>query len=527
MPVVAEAAYPITASGASDPDYEISYVPGTLIITPVPLTITADGKAKVYGAAMPALTASYSGLVNGDTPASLAGLPMVTTAATASSHVGSYAITVSGAASGDYVIGYVSGSLSVTPAALTITADDQTKVYGAALPTLSASYTGWVNGDTAASLASLPTHGTAATAAGRVGSYAITAGGAVSGDYVIGYVTGSLIVTPAPLTITPNDAIKVYGADVPALSAGDGGFVNGDTAASLTTRPTLGTSATAASDVGSYAITAGGASSIDYTIGYVTGNLVITPAPTTTMAGLSTSTPVLGQALTLYAVVHVAGLGVGVPTGTVTFTDGTTPIGTAPLITAGGETTATLITSSLGPGPHTVTATYNGDGNDTGSSAATTFAVGRDTPTTIAGPSTFTPVRGQIIQVYSVVQGRAGPPAPTGTVGFYNGTTLIAAEPLVTQGGQTLLPIPTGIAMGTYTFRTVYSGDANYLAGGATTTFTVGPDSTTMVVAPSDFARRAWRSTRSSPSPRRARGRRPGRSRSSSARRCSPPSRSG
>ena len=114
----------------------------------------------------------------------------------------------------------------------------------------------------------------------------------------------------------------------------------------------------------------------------------------------------------------------------------------------------------------------------------------RDTPTTIAGPSTFTPVRGQIIQVYAVVQGRAGGPAPTGTVGFFNGTTLIATEPLVTQGGQTFatLPIPAGIAMGTYTFRAVYNGDANYVAGGATTTFTVGPDSTTTVVGPSDFA---------------------------------------
>ena len=54
-------------------------------------------------------------------------------------------------------ISYVAGTLTVTPAALTITADNQTKVYGAALPTLTASYSGFVNGDTSASLTTQPT----------------------------------------------------------------------------------------------------------------------------------------------------------------------------------------------------------------------------------------------------------------------------------------------------------------------------------------------------------------------------------
>ena len=61
--------YPITASGAASPNYTISYVGGTLTVTPAALTITADNKSKVYGAALPALTASYSGFVNGDTAA--------------------------------------------------------------------------------------------------------------------------------------------------------------------------------------------------------------------------------------------------------------------------------------------------------------------------------------------------------------------------------------------------------------------------------------------------------------------------
>ena len=63
--------YSITASGAVDADYSISYVAGTLTVTPAALTITADNQTKVYGAALPTLTASYSGFVNGDTSASL------------------------------------------------------------------------------------------------------------------------------------------------------------------------------------------------------------------------------------------------------------------------------------------------------------------------------------------------------------------------------------------------------------------------------------------------------------------------
>ena len=126
-----------------DADYTISYVSGTLNVTPASLTITADNKTKVYGAALPTLTASYSGFVNGDTSASLTTLPSFSTTATAASHVSGnpYAITASGAVDADYTISYVSGTLNVTPASLTITADSKSKVYGSALPTLTASYT--------------------------------------------------------------------------------------------------------------------------------------------------------------------------------------------------------------------------------------------------------------------------------------------------------------------------------------------------------------------------------------------------
>ena len=187
-----------------------------MTVTPAALTITADNQTKVYGAALPTLTATYTGFVNGDTSASLTTQPTLTTTATASSHVAGspYAITASGAVDSNYTISYVAGSLTVTPAALTITADNQTKVYGAALPTLTASYTGFVNGDTSASLTTQPTLSTTATASSHVAGnpYAITASGAVDSDYTITLCRRDPDRHPAPLTITANNQTKVYGA---------------------------------------------------------------------------------------------------------------------------------------------------------------------------------------------------------------------------------------------------------------------------------------------------------------------------
>jgi hypothetical protein len=280
--------YAITIGGAVDSDYTINYNAGTLTVTPAPLTITADGKTKLYGAFLPTLTASYSGFVNGDTAASLITGPALNTTATATSHVNTYPITVSGAVDADYTIGYQPGTLSVTPATLTITLANKSKAYGAALPTLTANLAGFVNGDTAASLTTQPALSTTATAASHVNSYPITASGAIDADYTFSYVAGSLSVTPVGLTVTAENKSKLYGATLPTLTASYAGFVNGDTAASLTTQPVLSTMATAASHVNTYPTTVSGAVDADYTIGYQPGTLSVTPAAlTVTAAGKS------------------------------------------------------------------------------------------------------------------------------------------------------------------------------------------------------------------------------------------------
>jgi hypothetical protein len=185
----------LTASYRGDgTNFQGSSTPSGLSVAVIPavLTVTADSATKVYGATIPPLTYTIAGFVNGDTAGVVSGSPVLSTSATASSHVSGspYSISIStGTLSAhNYSFNLVGGALLITPAPLTITANGVTKLYGAALPALSASYSGFVNGDTGTSLATLPTVTTTANASSHVGSYAITASGALSSDYAIQYV---------------------------------------------------------------------------------------------------------------------------------------------------------------------------------------------------------------------------------------------------------------------------------------------------------------------------------------------------
>ncbi len=280
--------YVITAAGAADADYEINYTNGSLTVTPAPLTITADNQTTTYGAVLPTLTASYTGLVNGDMQGALTTLPTLTTTATSNSHVSGnpFNITASGAVDADYTISYVSGNLTITAAELTITANNQIMTYGWPLPTLTASYTGLVNGDLPGSLTTPPTLTTTATINSHVNGspFSITASGAIDSDYVISYVSGTLSVISAPLTITADNQTKAYGAALPTLTASYSDLRNGDTPTSLATPPTLATTATASSPMGAYPITISGAVDPDYMISYVSGILAVSPVSLTVTA---------------------------------------------------------------------------------------------------------------------------------------------------------------------------------------------------------------------------------------------------
>ena len=188
----------ITASGPISTNYTITYVAGTLTVTPAALTITDNGVSRVYGAFDPTLGVVYAGFVNGETSSVLGGtLSVVDLKAATTTSVGSYAgaITASGQTSTNYTITYVAGDLTVTPAALTVTADGLSRVYGASDSTLGVTYTGFVNGETSGvlggTLSVVDSHAAPTTA---VSSYseAIIASGQTSTNYTITYAAGDL-----------------------------------------------------------------------------------------------------------------------------------------------------------------------------------------------------------------------------------------------------------------------------------------------------------------------------------------------
>ncbi len=263
------------------PDDPLSYAPANATVTidvlRAALTVNVLDATMVYGAALPAFGATYGGFVNGDTVASLDALATFSTTATSASSVGSYSINASGAADGNYTFGYVSGLLSVTRANLTITADNKVKAYGASNPALTASYAGFVNGDTAASLDTPAVLSTSATPGSGVGTYPITVAGAADANYAIAFDPGTLTVNPAALTIRADDKSKVAGTANPVLTATYSGLVNGDTAASLDSPVVLTTTADAGSPAGTYPITAGGAADVNYLITHLNGTLTVQP----------------------------------------------------------------------------------------------------------------------------------------------------------------------------------------------------------------------------------------------------------
>ncbi len=311
--------YSITATGAvAGPNtdlnnYSITYAAGQLTVSPAPLTITADSTGKVYGQALNLGSTAFitSTLYNGDTIASVS-LSSPGAAATADVTGSPYAITAGGATAGlntdlaNYAIIYMPGSLTVSPAALVISADGASKTYGQVVSFSGDEFepAGLVNGDSIASV-SLGSPGAAATA--TVGNYAITPSNATAGsgtdlnNYTITYMTGPLAVSPAPLTITANSTSKTYGQ---ALNLGSTAFTtstlyNGDTIASVSLS-SAGTAATAHVAGLPYAITASGATAglntdlNNYAITYMPGQLTVNAATLTITASAAGKT--YGQA---------------------------------------------------------------------------------------------------------------------------------------------------------------------------------------------------------------------------------------
>ncbi len=218
----------VTATKAGDASYQAQSTGATTVdFAQAPLTITPQSTSTTYGYPSPTISPAYSGFVNGDTPAVLTKAPTCTTTVNSASPVGTYSSSCNGATATNYAISYGTGTVSVTAEPLTITALSTTMTTGAQPPTITASYSGFVNNESASSLTHAPTCSAPGVSSSTgPGVYTTSCSGAVDSNYAITYVAGTLTISGPPgvpqsvdATIASSSSYKVVWA-APASNGG-------------------------------------------------------------------------------------------------------------------------------------------------------------------------------------------------------------------------------------------------------------------------------------------------------------------
>jgi hypothetical protein len=205
----------VTFTPSDSTDYNGASASATIKVTAAALgslTITASNATRQYGQASPPLNnVTYNGFASGDTPASLTGTLGCTTTANSASSVGTYPITCSGLSSPKYAITFIPGKLTITPANLSVIADNATRPFGQSNPTFTGSFSGLVNGDSSSALSgTLSCSSPAITSSPVSGSpYAINCSAVSSSNYAITFLPGQLAITKATPTITWNNPADI------------------------------------------------------------------------------------------------------------------------------------------------------------------------------------------------------------------------------------------------------------------------------------------------------------------------------
>ena len=259
--------YDIVVSGAETDNYVISYVAGTLTITDADaVVVTAKSYTRKYGEANPTFEYTSAG-------ATLNGTPSITCEATAASPVGTYPIVISKGKVTNYNDSYVNGTLTISKAPLSITAQSYVIKQGEALPTFEVTYDGFKNNENANKLTKQPVITCSATSSSVLGTYEIVVSGAEAENYDISYVAGTLSVVDADaVVVTAKSYSREYGEDNPAFEYTSVGV-------ELEGTPAITCEATATSPVGTYPIVVSKGSVTNYNDSYVNGTLTISKAP--------------------------------------------------------------------------------------------------------------------------------------------------------------------------------------------------------------------------------------------------------
>ena len=181
----------------------------------------------------------------------------------------------------------------------------------------------------------------------------------------------------------------------------------------------------------------------------------VTAATTTTNLASSPNPAATTQSVTFTATV-TSQFG-GTVTGSVTFSSGSQTLGTASL----SGNTAILTTSFSSAGAYSISAKYNGDGNNSASTSSTLSQVIIASTTTTIVSSLNPSVVGQAVTFTATVSSSSGVPPNGETITFKNGSSILGTSPL--SAGTASLTT-SSLAAGIYTITASYPGDANFAA---------------------------------------------------------------
>jgi len=264
--------YDIIVSGAEAQNYDVSYTKGALtIIDADAVVVTAKSYTREYGEANPTFEYTSAGKA-------LEGTPEISCEATAASPVGTYPIVVTKGSVTNYNDSYVNGTLTITKAPLSISAQSYVIKQGETMPTFEVAYTGFKNGETESVLTKKPTVTCSATSGSALGTYDIIVSGAEAQNYEISYTNGTLTIIDADaVVVTAKSYTREYGEANPTFEYTSAGKA-------LEGTPEISCEATTTSPVGTYpiVITKGGVT--NYNDSYVNGMLTITKAKLTVTA---------------------------------------------------------------------------------------------------------------------------------------------------------------------------------------------------------------------------------------------------
>ena len=367
-------------------------------------------------------------------------------------------------------------TFTIDPRLATWTTDPNSKTFGAAdpVPLTTGSGSNFVASDGVSatySRASGEAAGTyhitaslTSTVAGALNNYAITNNGST--------FTVNRANTSTALTNPTNPSVfgqsVTFTATVTAVAPGAGTptgtvqFFDGVTSlgSSALNGSGVATLSTSSLSVGGHSITAvyGSHSNFNGSTSSILTQ-VVNRANTSTALTNPTNPSVFGQSVTFTATVTAVAPGAGTPTGTVQFFDGVTSLGSSAL---NGSGVATLSTSSLSVGGHSITAVYGSDSNFNGStSSILTQVVNRANTSTALTNPTNPSVFGQSVTFTATVTAVApGAGTPTGTVSFYDGLTLLGSSGLNGSAQATLST--SGLSVGSHSISAVYGSDSNF-----------------------------------------------------------------